>query len=370
MIVTLFVLTLIVSPAAAGLDIKTEVFEWLELSYVGATGDIEYALPEVIDYNGAVVNAGSMDGYDSSYGYFESYSNSYVELIQWDTFTQVDKATGKMYISLEVEDLNPGNGVTDFSVIFVRLYKDGGAVYDDIYFYPSDSGVKQWLIRTTPNDYSYYDSARNGWVKARIYHPSFNPDRVAISNIKYGMRFTVSTATATPTPTATPPGSLPPDATSTATATVTPPGIVNNPPTAKITYVLMGGDKVILKGVESSDTDGTIEKYDWFINDVFVNGQSTFTQVFDTEGTYEIVLIVEDNDGATAQATLIVPVNIEDDGVSIIADNVDASAAEVTGTEGRTGIWFEDGALKVPGFGGLLAVMVLLILSCRKRGQD
>ena len=151
--------------------------------------------------------------------------------------------------------------------------------------------------------------------------------------------------------------------------TPTEPG--NTPPTAKITYIEMGGGKIVLKGVDSTDSDGIIEKYDWHINNEFVNGQSTFTHVFDTAGTYVIQLTVEDDDKATAQAILTVTINEnEDTGVVQIA-STDASESESTPPSQNTGIWFEDGSLKVPGFESVFSICGLLLVSYLvRRGQQ
>lgn len=377
-LLTLFVLTVIMSPASAGLNIQ--IPEWftdtLGLTYIGPSGDVEYSQPQVLDYNGNVIDAGKMDGYDEGYGYFESYSNSYVELWQHDTFTQTDIMYGKMYISLELKDLNPGNGQTDFSNIIARVYKDGGVTFDDIYFTTSDTGIAGWVTKTTPNDYSYYDSAGNGWVKVRLYHSSLNPDRVAVFDIKYGVHFItgtpiptpISTPYPTPTPTATPPTSLPPDDTpsATATATTTP---TNALPVARIAYEDMGNGKMVLRGTDSTDSDGTIEEYLWHLNDQYINGQSTFTHVFDEAGTYTIRLDVVDNDGGSSSATLMISIKESDNSAGVVIGDVDdtqSTSSPAAGTSGEKqdykGIWIEDGALKVPGFEALFAICGIVVV--------
>jgi PKD repeat protein len=152
-----------------------------------------------------------------------------------------------------------------------------------------------------------------------------------------------------------------------ATATLTPAPTQtqteNTPPLAKISYENKGNGKLILKAAESSDPDGTIESYGWYINGQFINGQSTFTHVFADPGTYEIKLTVEDDDGATAEAILTVSVTETNTGTVEIS-HTDNTQAGGSGPTQRAGVWVEDGALKIPGFDSLMAITGLLIVIC------
>ena len=172
---------------------------------------------------------------------------------------------------------------------------------------------------------------------------------------------------ATPTPTATPPASLPPGGTPTPTATGTAPVPASNiPPAAKITYEDMGNGKLVLRGTESTDSDGTIEEFMWYIDEQYINSQSTFTHVFDKVGTYTIRLDAIDNDGGMGSATLVVKIQDSDNSAGVVIGDVDSTQAtsqpaSVAGIGIQDkGIWIEDGAIKVPGFQAVFAIAGLI----------
>lgn len=78
---------------------------------------------------------------------------------------------------------------------------------------------------------------------------------------------------------------------------------------AGIDYTIFLGDTLVLNGVESYDQDGEIISYEWFYSDgtslgnqMILTFQTSGLQV----GTYEISLLVTDDDGATGIDTLIV----------------------------------------------------------------
>ena len=347
--ILLSVLFLSVPTTTAEFNVQS-LFDMFDLTIFGTYTDREYAIPQVLDYDGQVVNAGLMDGYspagvpnygtDSTYGYFKGGYTSYIDLIQTDTFTKTDQATGKLLISMQYEDMNIGNGVTDFSKLSARVYVDGSSTYDTVYFNVLDQSGYFWGTVSTPHDYTYYDPDRKGYVKVRVYHSSLNPDDVAVYNIKYGMAYI-------------------PDSTATGTATPT-----NSPPIAKITYLEQGGSKLTLYGTESTDTDGTISEFSWYIDNIYVNGQSTFTHVFEEPGNYVIRLEVTDDDGCRSSALLFITISKPDDNSpGVIIDNIDDSKAitqELINEGSQKGIWIENGRLMIPGFTIVFSILGLL----------
>lgn len=100
----------------------------------------------------------------------------------------------------------------------------------------------------------------------------------------------------TPTPTASP--------------TATPvPG--NDPPTADFTMTAAGGNKMDVDASNSTDPDGTIASYEWYINDDTASGAPDATGVTATLNPVRsgdtITLVVTDNDGATDKLTKTAP---------------------------------------------------------------
>lgn len=96
------------------------------------------------------------------------------------------------------------------------------------------------------------------------------------------------TPTPTPTPTATPvPG--------------------NEPPTASFTMTAAGGNKMDVDASGSTDSDGTIASYEWYVNDDTASGAPDTTGVTATLNPVRsgdtISLVVTDDDGATDTLT-------------------------------------------------------------------
>ena len=129
---------------------------------------------------------------------------------------------------------------------------------------------------------------------------------------------------------------------------------------------------MVLRGTDSTDSDGTIDEFFWYLNEQYINGQSTFTHVFDQPGDYVIRLDVTDNNGETSSASLIVKINPPTDNSAsgvVIGDIDDSQATSEPamgasgGTDQPKGIWVEDGALKVPGFEAVFAIMGLMLVS-------
>lgn len=101
-----------------------------------------------------------------------------------------------------------------------------------------------------------------------------------------------STPTPTPTPTATPvPG--------------------NEPPTADFTMTQGKGNEVNVDASNSSDSDGSIVSYEWYINDDTASGTPDATGVTATlkpvKSGDTITLVVTDDAGATDKLTKTVP---------------------------------------------------------------
>jgi beta propeller repeat protein len=90
------------------------------------------------------------------------------------------------------------------------------------------------------------------------------------------------------------------DATSTATVSVR----VNALPIASIAPIrtVIVGEATVLNASGSSDPDGTIMSYVWDFGDGSTGGGATMNHTYVAAGTYQAILTVTDNDGATATA--------------------------------------------------------------------
>ncbi|MEZ5337756.1 MAG: PKD domain-containing protein [bacterium] len=94
---------------------------------------------------------------------------------------------------------------------------------------------------------------------------------------------------------------------------------INNPPLADIQANPASGTgsapefMVTFDASGSSDSDGTIEQYDWDMDDdgtfEIIDGLATQEQFYNTGGIYPVTVRVTDNDGATDTATLNYDVN-------------------------------------------------------------
>lgn len=238
---------------------------------------------------------------------------------------------------------------TENRPVFVRANGYGSSTVS--FNAPANPGTYQYIIR----EYSKIATA------GQLYYAY---DDVAFRvDVKIAATSTPSTPASTPTST--------PDTIPTPAPTQTEPS--NIPPLAKISYENKGNGKLILKATDSNDPDGVIESYSWSINGQFINGQSTFTHVFADPGTYEIKLIAEDDDGATAEAILTVSVTETQTGTVEISNTDDLQARGIgSGPGQRDGIWVEDRALKVPGFDSVLAItglMIVIYLMLRNREE-
>ncbi|QSG07726.1 PKD domain-containing protein [Halapricum desulfuricans] len=82
----------------------------------------------------------------------------------------------------------------------------------------------------------------------------------------------------------------------------------NEGPSASITVTDKTDLTVELSGSDSTDSDGDIVAYDWDVNDSSYQSES-ISHTFDSEGTYSVTLVVEDDDGATDSTTTEVSVS-------------------------------------------------------------
>jgi PKD repeat protein/uncharacterized protein YraI len=89
------------------------------------------------------------------------------------------------------------------------------------------------------------------------------------------------------------------------TVQVNEPAPVNQPPTAVISGSATAavGQTVQFDGSESSDSDGGIVSYAWDFGDGGTGSGITVTHVYTGAGTYQVVLMVTDDGGLTANAT-------------------------------------------------------------------
>jgi len=84
--------------------------------------------------------------------------------------------------------------------------------------------------------------------------------------------------------------------------------LINNPPVAKAgpDKKAIVGEVVNFDGSGSSDTDGTIEAYDWDFGDGNTGNGMTVTHVYNMEGTYDVSLAVTDDKDATGTDAVVV----------------------------------------------------------------
>jgi len=292
---------------------------------------------------------------------------------------------GETYnIMLTIQNDGPGTDPTWYKAYAYQgsatnlLWQSGYVWIEYGEWYWDESWMFAYTTPTTPGTYTIYLESERGDPNTGVY--GFD-DIVSFNVLIEGAGTPTPTSTPypTPTPTATP-YSYPPDetptATATATATVQPSNI---PPVARITYEDMGNGKIVLRGTDSTDPDGTIAEYKWHLNDQYINGQSTFTHVFDEVGTNTIRLDVIDNDGGSSSATLIVKLQESENSAGVVIGDVDdtqaasQSAADASsGTQQPRGIWIEDGALMMPGFPAVFAMagIVVVFWNIRRRREE
>lgn len=125
-------------------------------------------------------------------------------------------------------------------------------------------------------------------------------------------------------------------ATASTTATITieapPPPPPNESPVAVISGPNTGteGVAVTFDGSGSSDADGTIASYDWDFGDNSSGSGVSATHTY-TAGSYNVVLTVTDNEGATGSDTLTIDIAAPTDPQAPVAD----AGGPYAGTEGE-----------------------------------
>ncbi|MBB3697834.1 PKD domain-containing protein [Flammeovirga yaeyamensis] len=96
------------------------------------------------------------------------------------------------------------------------------------------------------------------------------------------------------------------------TIVVNDPNNPNIPPIAIITATPISGTEpltVNFNASSSSDTDGSIASYDWDFGDGTSGNDVEVNHTFNTTGTYQVVLLVTDNEGAASQDTVTITVD-------------------------------------------------------------
>ena len=76
--------------------------------------------------------------------------------------------------------------------------------------------------------------------------------------------------------------------------------------------VITEGDSVLLKAT-ASDSDGSIEKYEWKEGDILLGTSTTLNYTPTTIGDHRLIVTVTDDDGATASSAVKVVVNKKED---------------------------------------------------------
>ena len=119
-------------------------------------------------------------------------------------------------------------------------------------------------------------------------------------------------------------------ATGTATKAITVTGAPNVPPTASIRTVSAAGTvplTVNLSGSNSTDPDGSIASYAWNLGNGQTASGPSAQAIYTEAGAYTVTLVVTDDRGATATATLVINVSLD----SNLAPSADFSVSTVSG---------------------------------------
>jgi PKD repeat protein len=126
----------------------------------------------------------------------------------------------------------------------------------------------------------------------------------------------------------------------------------NSLPVARITASVVTGTApqiLAFSGIESSDPDGSINNYAWSIGDGSTYAGVECTHTFSTAGTYVVRLIVTDNQGATAEASVVVTIlpGATPPGPAVVAYTTLNAAGDIPSTYGWT--IADPGAVSGPG---------------------
>jgi hypothetical protein len=155
---------------------------------------------------------------------------------------------------------------------------------------PSDLAADEWRDQTELDEQEVV-TAVTSYTDGIVLELQEDGDGITIACTPIGLDTAPPTQT-TPTPTATP------------TPTPTTPAPSNSPPTADFTTNRNGNsDNVDLDATPSSDSDGSIVKYEWDVGadgTIEEDGQTVKTKV--PRGT-KVTLIVTDDDGSTDSIT-------------------------------------------------------------------
>jgi len=132
----------------------------------------------------------------------------------------------------------------------------------------------------------------------------------------------------------------------------------NTPPIAIATvnkpFIAIPGESIILDGSGSYDPDGSIVSYAWYYNGQLKSTNPIYSGFITTNyGVYTFTLVVTDNNGLTAQDTVIVtlsqtvnPVAVANAGNDIVTCFIDPLLITLNGSNSQNGIdgtivWFE-----------------------------
>ncbi|MHA7304968.1 PKD domain-containing protein [Arthrobacter sp. TMN-49] len=132
----------------------------------------------------------------------------------------------------------------------------------------------------------------------------------------------------------------------TATVTVNVPvgGTGNSPPTAAFN-VTNNGLQISVNASGSSDPDGSISNYAWNFGDASTGSGQQTTHTYAAAGSYQVVLTVTDNAGATASTTKTVQVSTTPPvGGVVISDDFNRTLSSGLGTADLGGVWTLNGA--------------------------
>jgi PKD repeat protein len=113
---------------------------------------------------------------------------------------------------------------------------------------------------------------------------------------------------------------------------------INQPPVASFKSNLMQST-VNVDASLSSDTDGTIQRYEWVSSDAQLKSGKTASFTFEKAGDYTITLTVTDDKGATSQSVK---------NFSILGNVISDNCTNATITNCRASFSFETGKLCVP----------------------
>lgn len=116
----------------------------------------------------------------------------------------------------------------------------------------------------------------------------------------------------------------------------------NVAPVASFT-VTPDGLSLGVDGTGSSDPDGTITAYEWDFGDGGTAAGATASHTYAAAGTYEVTLVVTDDDGATSSSAQEISVSAE--AVPVALDSFDRSVVNGWGSAELGGAWTRSGSV-------------------------